>query len=1076
MARRARTMLTSLSGARRAAGFIALSSIVLPLLRGLDPSRAPVAAGDAAIDFQRDVRPLLSDRCFLCHGPDAERRQADLRLDTKESATADRQGSRAVVPGDPAASALLARIESDDPDFRMPPPDSGRTPLSTREKELMRRWVASGAPYATHWAFEPPRRAALPDVRDAAWCRDPIDRFVRARLEAEGIAPSPEADLETLARRAALDLTGIPPEPEEIDTLLADAAPDAFDRFVDRLLASPRHAERMAADWLDLARYADTYGYQADVHRRVWPWRDWVIHAFDANLPWDEFLTWQLAGDLLPGATREQRLATAFNRLHRMTNEGGSVEEEFRVESVIDRVNTFGTAMLGLTVECARCHDHKYDPIPQEDYYGLFAFFDDIDESGLYSHFTSATPTPTLALPTEEQEAAIAAKRAAVARAEGALRDLAAERRGAFEAWLASEESRGAAMPGPAAHYPLDAIEDGKLANAVDATKPGTAAAGVALVEGHAGSALRFPGDDAAQFPGVAEFAHFDPFAFSFWMRTPSRKERAVVLRRSRAWTDAGSQGYQVLFEEGRLSWSLVHFWPGNAASIRTRAEIPAGRWVLVTVTHDGSGRAAGLRIDLDGAPAATEVVRDGLWKPITGGDPGALALGERFRDVGLEGGEVDDLRVFDRCLSPLESAELFAPSIAPAIDAARAGSDAAARDAVFAFWLGALDPAARERREVLREARRVLAATLAGVEEIMVMEELPEPRAAFVLERGRYDLPDRSRTVAAHTPSALPPMAEGLPRNRLGLARWLTDPAHPLAARVVVNRLWTIAFGRGLVETAEDFGSQGDVPAHRDLLDTLARDFVESGWDGKAMLRRLVGSATWRQSSRPRADLEERDPGNRLLARGPAKRLTAEMLRDQALHASGLLVEKRGGPSVKPWQPPGLWEIGWGGAYVPDEGEGAHRRSLYTYWRRTVPPPAMVLFDAAKREVCVARRPSTSTPLQVLVLLNDPQFVETARALAARELAPPGRSARERIAGLFRRLTGRRPGESESAALESLLAAQESELRAEPARADALLAVGSAPVPPGADRVAVAALAVVASTILASDAAVMAR
>ncbi|MDA1260345.1 MAG: DUF1549 domain-containing protein, partial [Planctomycetota bacterium] len=887
-----------------------------------------------------------------------------------------------------------------------------------------------------------------PPVTNPEWCRDPIDRFILSGLEAEGLAPAEEADRLTLIRRVALDLTGLPPTPEEADAFLADASPEAWERVVDRLLDSPRFGEHMAVGWLDLARYADTYGYQADVHREVWRWRDWVIAAFNSNLAYDDFATWQLAGDLLPDATREQRLATAFNRLHRQTNEGGSTEEEYRVEYVADRVQTFGTTFLGLSLECARCHDHKYDPLPAEDYYGIFAYFDDVDESGLYSHFTSAVPTPTLPLPTPEQELELVrwARESAVAEAAVAVRAQSAGEDHA--AWRAG--GGVIVAPEPIFHDALDALP----ANVVDQPE---------LVPGAAGKALRFNGDDNASFPGVAEFHHWDPFSFALWINTPDFKERAVILKRSRAWTDAGSQGYELILEQGRLSWSLIHFWPGNAVSVRTRAELPRERFVEVVVTHDGSARAEGMRIYLDGVAAEVEVVRDALWKPITGGGPGALTLGERFRDVGLAGGALDELRVFDRALTPLEVALLNDPSAA--------GTEPEIR----AAWLAAVDEPSRRAREDLRGVRRSRAEVQAQVEEIMVMSELPSPRVLHVLDRGRYDAPDPARPVTAHTPSALPKASVSDASDRLGLARWLTDPANPLASRVAVNRLWAQMFGDGLARTLENLGTQGEAPSHPELFDYLAVEFQRADWNVKAMLKRIAMSASYRQSSRAPTDVVA-GIDERRLGRYPARRLTAEQLRDQALCSSGLLVERIGGPSVKPWQPPGLWSIGWGGEYAPDAGEGRWRRSLYTYWRRTAPPPGPMMFDAPSRDLCVARRGATSTPLQALLLLNDPQLVECSRALAEPATREAGPGAEARIARAFRLLCIRPPSDEETAALLEVYEASLSDFRADPAAADAYLAVGIAALPEGADRADLAALALSCSVLFAADASLTLR
>jgi len=998
------------------------------------------SARGASVDFQREIRPLLSDRCFACHGPDEKARQGERRLDLREGAIAQNEGVRAIEPGAPDRSELLRRVEAEGEDA-MPPRDSGRKPLTAQERALVRRWIEQGAEYAPHWAFVAPAKPTVPAVRQASWCVNEMDHFVLSRLEAEGLAPSARASAATLARRLTLDLTGLPPTPEQTAELEAVNTDAGVARFVDKLLASPAYGERMAADWLDLARYADTYGYQADAHRRVWPYRDWVIRAFSENMPYNEFVVKQLAGDLLPSATESDRLATAFQRLHRQTNEGGSTEEEFRVEYVADRVHTFGTAFLGLTLECARCHDHKFDPVTQEDYYSLFAFFQNIDEAGCYSHFTDATPTPALDLPSPEQAAALAAARAGVERAEAELQRVEREGEVRFEQWSKIQRAVPAGR-GPVARYPLTSIREGKLENLVNPQMPGAAASALNCVEAQVPSgakqALRFTGDDAATFPGVGEWAHTDAFSVALWIRAPEASDRAVLLRRSRAWTDAGSQGYELILDEGRLRWSLIHFWPGNAASVRCREKVEPERWTQVIVTHDGSGRSAGLRIFVNGAPADLEVVRDSLTRPITGGDPGPPALGERFRDVGFKGGEICDLQFYDRCLP---EAEVRAVS--------GMGADAPSAELSLRAFLETVDEPAARAREALRAARGALAKAQAEIPQIMAMAETA-PQPCFVLSRGRYDAPDRARPVSARVPKALPPLEPGFPTNRLGLARWLTGGGHPLAARVAVNRLWMFAFGRGLVATPENFGSQGELPSHPELLDWLAVTFVESGWDVKAMLKRIVMSATYRQASASRPDLAARDPQNRLLARYPAHRLTAEQIRDQALFASGLLVSKVGGPSVKPWQPPGLWEIGWGGSYQADEGEGRHRRSLYTYWRRTVPPPNMMLFDAAKREVCSARRQATMTPLQSLVLLNDPQFVETAQALAERAAAP-GRGDDAQIADAFGRVCGRAPSEAEAKALLDLLQQERAAGAAHP-------------------------MAAVCSVLLASDAAVMVR
>ena len=970
----------------------------------------------AQVVFNRDIRPLLSENCFKCHGPDARARQAGLRFDRREGALALLEGGgAAIVPGKRGMSRMMIRVADERASHRMPPPEENKR-LTTQQVELLGRWIDQGAAWQEHWAFIAPQRPPVPAVRNSSWIRDPIDAFILSRLERAGLDPSPEADKQALIRRVSFDLTGLPPELGEIDAFVSDESPRAYEKVVDRLLASAHYGERMAGDWLDLARYADTYGYQNDRERSVWPYRDWVIRAFNDNLSYDRFITWQLAGDLLEEPTRDQRLATAFNRLHRQTNEGGSVEEEYRVEYVADRAQTFGTAMLGLTTECARCHDHKYDPISQVEYYRLFAFFNSIDESGLYSHFTDAVPTPTLRLTTPEQEVRIGELESQVAQAEQELAAAALSRRAAFEQWL-SGPAPDPVMSDMIGDYSFDSLAENQAVNRAERAKPGKALDNPQLVDGVRGKAVKLNGENNVHFPGVGEFTRVDPFSVSLWIRIPEFKDRAVIFHRSRAWTDAASQGYQLLIEDGRLSASLIHFWPGNAIRVRTAAAAPIGRWVHVVVTYDGSSRAAGLTIYVDGEPAAVETVRDNLTKGITGGGALVFTVGQRFRDRGFKSGLVDELKVFGRCITPLEAAQLHdGRSLLDAV--AKADHNAGA---LLAYYLSNHDARFREQLDNLRDSRRQLAKALDAVEEIMTMAELPSPRPAYLLERGAYDA--RRQQVQPGTPAAIMPFSSELPPNRLGLARWLSDPRHPLTARVAVNRFWQILFGRGIVVTSENFGSQGALPTHPELLDYLAREFVESGWDVKTMLHRLVSSATYRQSSRAGPQARKRDPDNTLLSRSPSRRLSAEMIRDQALAVSGLLVRRIGGPSVKPYQPPGLWQEKSGVVYKPDTGEGLHRRSLYTFWKRTSPPPSMMIFDAAKRDVCVARRQVTNTPLQALVLLNDPQFVEAARALAERVLAEGGRAEDDRITFAFRLLTGRRPTRPELSTLRRLQA-----------------------------------------------------
>jgi hypothetical protein len=1053
-----------------------------PLITGFPGLLASLAlAGEPSsarkVDFNYQIRPILSDKCFNCHGPDAGKRKAGLRLDTRDGAFARLKSTgHAIVPGNLEESELLARITAEDESERMPPRSLGRS-LTSREIDLLKEWVAQGAEWKDHWAFIPPGHIQPPDVQRTAWPRGAIDRFILARLESEGLSPSPEASKERFIRRLTFDLTGLPPTLAEIDGFLADIRPYAYEHLVDRLLASPRFGERMTVDWLDVARYADTYGYQADVYRAMWPWRDWVVGALNNNLPYDQFITWQIAGDLLPSSTRQQVLATAFNRHHRQTNEGGSIEEEWRTEYVADRTITFGAAFLGLTLECSRCHNHKYDPITQKDFYSLFSCFNSIDESGLYSHFTDAMPTPTLLLSSKETRRRVDALERRIDTAEADLERLPSTRTRMFESWLRTldHESPGPpALSGQIGDFPFEEIRNLKVENRADPARPGQTFEGPEVTSGRIGKCLKLSGENNVTLP-LGNFDRFQPFSIGLWLKTPDKKDRAVVLHRSRAWTDAGSRGYEMLIEDGRLCADLVHFWPGNAIGIRTRSAIPVDRWVHVTMTYDGSSRASGLKLYVDGREADCETVRDKLTKNITGGGGDDLTVGQRFRDRGFKNGLVDELAVFDRELTPIEAAQLCDGCTLRKALAQDPNSIAPTqRCDLFAYYLASFDAEYRSRLAELTELRRQRSSLIDPVAEIMVMKELPEPRPAHVLRRGAYNAPGEA--VTCNTPAALLPFAKDWPRNRLGLARWVTDPRHPLTARVIVNRFWQSIFGRGIVSTPEDFGSQGQLPSHPELLDWLARNFIESGWNVKALWRQIVTSATYRQASEGSSQLLVHDPENVLLGRGPRVRLPAEMIRDQALAVSGLLVTKLGGPPVKPYQPPGLWEEKANLAYARDTGEGSHRRSLYTFWKRTSPPPAMLTFDATTREVCAVKRLPTATPLQALVLLNDPQYVEAARVLAQRAMQEAGPTQAERVGFIFRSVCGRRPRDRELLTLETLCEEQGEEFRSGRADASKLLAIGDAPSIPGLDPAQCAALTVVAQTMLNHDETVMKR
>ena len=1022
-----------------------------------------------AVDFESQIKPLLSDRCFACHGPDENARKADLQLHTREGAFAKLADDLEVItPGKPLASELYRRITTTDPDDLMPPPESKRE-LSAGEKELIRRWIEQGAEWREHWAFVSVADVELPALDQTAWPKNEIDHFTLAKQREANVEPSPLAKREQRFRRLSFDLTGLPPTLAELDNFLTDDSFVAYGKAVDRLLGSPRLGERLAVHWLDLARYSDTYGYQVDRNRFVWPWRDWVIRAFNENLPYDDFLTWQLAGDLLPNATDDQRLATTFNRLHPQKVEGGSVPEEFRVEYVADRNHTFGTAMLGLTLECARCHDHKYDPISQKEYYQFFAFFNTIDEAGLYSYFTPSIPTPTLLMNDEAAKQKIADLVKQVAADEAELVRVSAAAGEGFEKWL-TERPAEEVLPGQIGHFPFDEFKDGKLPNLADESKQAASSQKNKIVSGKNGNALQLTGDDGVNL-GIGNFKRTAPFSVALWMSTPHHKARTVVFSRSRAWTDAGSRGYQMLLRDGHLSASLIHFWPGNAINVRTKAKLRKDEWHHVAITYDGSTKAAGLVIYVNGKMAETEIHKDNLYKNITGGGGDTIVIGQRFRDVGFAGGLVDDFRVFKRELTGGEVAQIHdGESLAKLLAKPTDALGQTERDTLREYFLATSNESHDAQLTKLRASRARVTKLLDGKVEIMVMEEMPlNPRSTFVLKRGVYSAP--GERVGAATPRSLSPFPKGAPSNRLGLAKWLVDPKNPLTARVAVNHFWQLCFGQGLVRTPEDFGTQGKRPTHPGLLDWLAKDFIDNGWNVKRLLKQIVMSATYQQASETRPALEASDPENLLLARSPRYRLSAEMIRDNALSTSGLLSRRMGGAGAKPYD---LTE-----SFKPighDKGEGLYRRSVYTFWKRTGPAPVMMALDASKRDVCRARRENTATPLQALVLLNGPQFVEAARTLGEQMVREHGDNIGAMVRDTFRTLTSREPSVRETALLRRLHDEQLAVFEKDAKATEAFLSVGERRLANGLAKPRIAAAGILAKALMNFDESVVKR
>ncbi len=1020
------------------------------------------------VQYNRDVRPILADKCFRCHGPDAAARESELRLDDRTNATGDRGGHRAIDPGETASSELIRRITSTDLDERMPPLDSGST-LSADEIEILRQWITDGAEYQSHWSFVPPRRASLPSVNDEAWVINPIDRFVLASLECRGQEPSAAADNATWIRRVTLDLTGLPPTLNEIDAFERDAIDDpaaAYQTLIDRLLASPRYGERMASGWLDAARYADTNGYFTDNDRTMWPWRDWVINAFNSNMPFDRFTIEQLAGDLLPNATIDQQIATGFNRNHMVNNETGIIEEEFRVEYVVDRVDTTATVWMGLTVGCARCHDHKYDPISQEDFYRFFSFFNNVPERGLSG--SSGNAAPLLKVPTPEQQNRLNELPGKIAAAQQKYAAIAKDLDDAQAAWEQTAVSRlpTAVMAGLVAHFPLDSEIPAE-------SKVGS----VRIVDGMIGSAATFDGDACIRIADGPDFDHTDAFSFGVWIQPEAA---GCVLSKMDDARDM--RGYDVTLRKGKAIVNLVHRWNRDAIRISTASSLSMRQWQHLMVCYDGSANAAGVNVYLDGQPQPVEVAQDTLMGTIRNQQP--LRVGRRQASASYKG-LVDDVRFYDRQLSAAEVHRLASRQMVRGIvtKPPEHRSDAQQRKLRTWFLQHHADKRFVNATTELERLRSEQTRLLKNVATTMVMQEADKPRPAFLLLRGEYDR--HGEEVSAGLPEFLAPIQiRSLPvrddgggknrsANRLDLAKWLAEPSHPLTARVTVNRLWQKLFGIGIVRTVDDFGTQGEWPSHPELLDWLAIEFVDSGWDMKHLLRVIVSSATYRQSSNCSAQLYALDPDNRLLARGSRFRMNAEMLRDNALAISGLLVEKRGGPSVKPYQPAGLWrEVTYDSdrTYQPDGGDALYRRSLYTFWKRQSPPPNMRVFDAPTRETCSVQRSRTNTPLQALALMNDPTFVEASRQLAELIMTQPADDPSKRIVVAFRRATARRPTAGEVNVLLDVFRVQKKVFAENQPEAIKLLSVGDSARNAAFNVAEHAAWTTVASMILCLD------
>ena len=1139
------------------------ASVWLTACRSSVEKPADVVAAEAnlpeKVDYNLHVKPILSDRCFACHGPDKAKQQAGLRLDTPEGAyeALAESGKKAIVPGDLAGSELFHRITTTDPDQVMPTPKSNLS-LNAEEKAMLLRWIEQGGEYKEHWSLIAPIMPETPTVKNSQWVKNDIDRFVLAKQESRKLKPAPEADKATLLRRVSLDLTGLPPTPAEVDAFLTDTSPNAYEKVVNRLLNSSHYGERQAVEWLDVARYADTHGYQDDGLRTMWPYRDWVIRAFNRNLSFDRFITWQLAGDLLPKPSKDMLIATAFNRNHQQSQEGGIVDEEYRVEYVADRTATFGKAMLGLTVECARCHDHKYDPISQKDYFSLFAFFNSNNERGQIPYNGEAAPTITLTTP--KTDAQLAYIREKLTPLEQKLNVNRSDYQQRFGQWLSANQGRGVSQPetGLIAHYTFDEADRGDIKAFVKAKnekqkldeakrkkeealkKPGAAKKPEKkeiakrktkaellkdprnafanrvndtlpawlggdsdnlpyAVPGRFGNARFLPGDSYISLPSTfAVFEQNQPFTISSWFKLAKSGMDATLLGRTTGPMD-GQRGYQLdLLTDGRLKVTLSHVWPANAIDIESVDKVPVNAWFQVAIAYDGMGRSNGLMLYLNGKPMRTRVIKDNLQHSILYGKDkthwvqNAFYVG-RMHDYFYKDFAVDELRIYDRCLTPLEMPRLAgAPdALVAALQTPVAKRSPAQRTGLYTYYVTMHDSAYRTAYAEAMKLRGEQLMLYTDADQVMVMQERKQPRVTHLLKRGVYDAP--GEVVQPAVLHSLKPIPNDMPKNRLGLAKWLLMPDNPLFSRVMVNRMWQQYFGQGLAKNSDDFGNQGALPSHPELLDYLAVKFRENGWNTKAMHKMIVMSATYRQSSSVSEAVREADFDNTFLTRGPSYRMSAEQVRDNALAASGLLTQRIGGPSVRPYQPAGIWEaLATRNAvkYTQSQGDSLYRRSMYTIWKRSSPPPMMLNFDAAERHTCVVKRQKTSTPLQALVTLNDPQFVEAARVLAQKTIADRTGVLATAFGGktgglsfpdvavqaTFKAVVSRPARPQEVKLLKQLYTEELASFRKNPERAQELLSVGEYPVDKKLDQAELAAWTVVTSTIMNFDEAIVKR
>jgi len=1028
----------------------------------------PVSAAERKLEYNRDVRPILAENCFACHGPDSASRQAGLRLDRPEDAIK----AKALIPGKSAESGAIARIYSQDADELMPPPKSHKK-LTTAQKEIVKRWIGEGAEYQPHWSFIAPKRAELPAVKNGGWVRNPIDRFILAELERQGLQPAAEADRRVLARRVSLDLTGLPPTPADVDEFVNDRSVDAYEKYVDKMLALPHWGEHRGRYWLDAARYGDTHGIHFDNFREMWAYRDWVISAFNRNQPFDQFTIEQLAGDLLPNRTLDQYVASGFNRCNITTNEGGAIAEEYLVLYTRDRTETASAVFMGLTTGCAVCHDHKFDPVSQREFYQLSAFFNNTTQGAMDGNIPN-TP-PIITVPKLEDRGRWEKITREVEAAKAKLEARKKESRPLFDLWLAT------AKPSPVEKDLTTGLifkaglqeGKGKEFNVTVYEKPRklTLDSGFTWAAGRGtGKAFAIAPGGSLQLADVGDFEKSQPFSVSVWVKPTGRASQGAIVARMDA-ADKGNRGWDLWLQGDKVGAHIVSGWPDDALKVVSRNQLKVNQWTHVTMSYDGSGKAAGVKFFYNGEPQPVDVEADKLQGTSKTSVP--FKIGQRHASDRMQNVSLFDIRIYDRPLNGVEAAQLAKAERAGAI-LAKPAAERTPQEVVelFDWWLAGNDSAYKtfetelaklEQEEVALKSRGTIA---------HVMTERKEAPVAYILNRGEYD--QRKDKVQVGTPKALPAFADDLPRNRLGLAQWLLRDDHPLTTRVTINRFWQELFGNGIVRTSGDFGIMGDLPSHPELLDWMAIEFREGGWDIKKFFKLMVTSAAYRQSAAVTKEKIDKDPANRLVSRGPRFRMDAEMIRDYALASSGLLVPKIGGPSVKPYQPTGVWEaVAMPGSntrsYKQDTGENLYRRSMYTFLKRSAPPASMEIFNAPNRETCAVRRERTNTPLQALVTLNDPQFIEAAKVLAQGSVGEAN-SEQDRLQLMAGRLLARPLTAEEVKVILPVFTELKSYYLAHPDEAKKLLAVGEAKVDPKADAADLAAWTMMANQLMNLD------